>query len=323
MALTDTEVKNAKPAIKKTKLFDGGGLFLEVSPKGGKWWRFKYRYAGKEKLLSLGVYPDVKLKLARERRDEMRKLLTVGVDPSQNRKAKKEAHLISTANSFEVVALEWHQRHAQNLEPSHAERILRRLQRDLFPWIGNRPILEITPIEILKCIRRIEERGAIETAHRALQNCSQIFRYAVVTGRVQRDPTTDLRGAIPPSQTKHFAAVTEPKRAGELLRAFEGYEGTFVVKCALKIAPLVFVRPGELRKAEWADIDFESCEWRYKVTKTKTQHIVPLSSQAISILKELHLWLFFHFHQHLFYLLVSNYQYDFLFRQKPFAEIHR
>lgn len=288
MPLTDTAIRNAKPAEKARKLFDGGGLYLEVAPSGGKWWRLKYRFAGKEKRLSLGVYPDVSLKDARDRRDEARKLLANEIDPSENRKAKRAAKVERATNSFEVVAREWFTKHEPNWSANHANRIIRRLERDIFPWVGGKAIADITATQLLEAIRRIEQRGALETAHRALANCGQVFRYAVATGRADRDPSGDLRGALPPVKSKkHFAAVTEPKQVAEILRALDGYEGTLPVRCALRLAPLVFVRPGELRHAQWEDIDLDNAEWRYTVTKTKTQHIVPLSGQAIEILKEL------------------------------------
>jgi integrase len=288
MPLTDTAVRNAKPGGKPLRLFDGGGLYLEVSPTGGKWWRLKYRFDGKEKRLSLGVYPAVSLKGARDRRDASRKLLADGIDPSAYRKAGKTAHTERAANSFEVVAREWFAKYSATWAASHGDRVIRRFERDVFPWIGGRPIAEVSAPQLLAVVRRIENRGALETAHRALGNCGQVFRYAVATGRAVRDPCGDLRGALPPVKGKHFAATTEPKRVAELLRAMDGYEGTLTVRCALRLAPLVFVRPGELRKAEWADIDLEAAEWRYTVTKTQTPHIVPLSRQAVQILRELH-----------------------------------
>lgn len=288
MALTDAAVKNAKPTDKPRKLADEKGLFLLLTPGGGKWWRLKYRMDGKEKLLSLGVYPDVGLKEARERRDEARKLLADGVDPSDNRKAAKSAKVERAANSFEVVAREWFAKYSTTWNESHGNRIIRRLERDIFPWIGGRPIAEVTAPELLATVQRIEKRGALETAHRAMQNCGQVFRYAIATSRAERDPSHDLRGALPPVKGTHFAAVTEPKKVAEVLRTIDGYQGTFTVACALKLAPLVFVRPGELRKAEWADIDLDAAEWRYHVTKTDSEHIVPLSTQAVVILRELH-----------------------------------
>lgn len=287
MPLTDTAIRNIKPGVKSIKLFDERGLYLEVSPSGGKWWRLKYRFDNKEKRISLGVYPDISLKDARDRRDEARKLLANGVDPSENRKAIKSTRMDRAANSFEVVGREWFAKYSPTWASNHGVRIIRRFERDIFPWIGGRPIAEITAPELLSVIRRIEIRGALETAHRALSNCGQVFRYAVATGRAERDPSGDLRGALPPVKGTHFAATTEPKRVAEILRAMDGYEGTLTVRCALRLAPLVFVRPGELRNAEWANIDFEAAEWRYLVTKTNTQHIVPLSRQAVEILLEL------------------------------------
>jgi integrase len=288
MPLTDTAVRNAKPGKKPIKLFDGRGLYLEVSPAGGKWWRHKYRFEGKEKRLSLGVYPDVRLRDARERRDEARKLLASGVDPGEHRKAHKLARNERSANSFEVVAREWFAKHATTWAPSHSEKTMRRLERDVFPWMGSKPIGDIHAPEILTVLRRIEARGAGETAHRALSNCGQVFRYAVATGRANRDPSGDLRGALSRVKKSHFAAKTNPEDVAGILRAMDGYEGTLTVRCALRLAPLLFVRPGELRSAKWADVDLEEKEWRYIVTKTNTPHIVPLSRQAVKILREVH-----------------------------------
>ncbi len=296
MALTDPAIRNAKPGktpkgkatAKPYKMGDAGGLYLEVAPTGAKYWRFKYRIGGKQKRLSMGVYPDVPLAKARERRDEARKLLADGIDPSDHRKATRTARADRAANSFEVVAREWYGKLAPTWNAAHGDRIIRRLERDVFPWIGGRPVAEVTAPELLAALRRIEARGALETAHRALGNCGQVFRYAIATGRAERDPSGDLRGALPPVRGEHFAAVTEPKRLAEILRALDGYQGTFAVQCALRLAPLVFVRPGELRKARWADIDLDAAEWRYTVTKTDTAHIVPLATQAVAILRELH-----------------------------------
>jgi integrase len=288
MPLTDTAIRNAKPCDKPKKMFDSGGLYLVVTPNGGKWWRLKYRFGGKEKGHSLGIYPDVSLKEARERRDEARRLLANGTDPSEHRKARKAAKNDQAANSFEVVAREWFAKNSPNWAKNHANRIIRRLERDIFPWIGGKPIADISPPQLLEVVRRIEERGALETAHRALGNCGQVLRYAVATSRAQRDSTRDLRGALQPVKSEHFASVTEPKKVAGLLRAMDSYEGTLTVRCALRLAPLVFVRPGELRKAEWADINLDNGEWCYTVTKTDTQHIVPLSTQAVTILRELH-----------------------------------
>lgn len=289
MPLTDTAIRNAKPGEKAVKLFDERGLYLEISPTGGKWWRMKYRFDGKEKRLSLGVYPDVNLKDARNRRDEARKLLTNGIDPSENRKAQKSARADRAANSFEAVAREWFAKYSPTWAASHASKIIQRLEKDVFPWLGGKPIAEITAPELLTVLRRIENRGALDTAHRAHQNCGQIFRYGIATGRCDRDPAGDLRGALAPAKHEHFASITEPAAVGELLRAIDGFRGTLVVQCALKLAPLFFVRPGELRQAEWEQFDFEKREWRYFVTKTKSEHLVPLAKQAVAILQELQL----------------------------------
>jgi integrase len=287
MPLTDSMARNAKPAVKTVRMFDRDGLYLEISPRGGKWWRLKYRYAGKEKRVSLGVYPEVNLKKARARTIDARQLLDAGVDPSESRRAAKTAQMDGAANSFEVVAREWIEHQMKTWVKGHGERILTRFERDIFPWIGTRPIADLTAPELLTTVRRIEKRGALETAHRALGNCGQVFRYAIATGRAKRDPSTDLRGALPAVKPTHFAAITEPKPVGALLRAIDGYEGSLTVRCALRLAPLVFVRPGELRQAEWTAMDLDGGEWRYTVTKTNTPHIVPLSSQAVAILHEL------------------------------------
>lgn len=285
--LTDSQVKAAKPAAKPYKLADERGLYLEVAPAGGKWWRFKYRIDGKEKRISLGVYPDISLRDARDRRDDARKLVANGVDPSMARQAQKASRLERAANSFEVLAREWYEKQAGTWSPSHGIRILRRFERDVFPLIGGLPVADITAPVLLDAIRKIEARGAVETAHRAMQNCGQVFRYAIATGRADRDPTPDLRGALSPVQGTHFAAVTEPIEAGRLLRQLDAYQGGYAVRAALKLAPLVFVRPGELRNARWSDVDLDAGEWRYIVPKTRTPHIVPLSTQAVAILSKL------------------------------------
>lgn len=288
MPLTDTQIKSIKPDAKPRKYADEKGLYLEVAPSGGKWWRLKYRFDGKEKRISLGTYPDVGLKLARERRDDARKLLAEDIDPGEIRKAQKAAGEERAANSFEVVAREWYAKMATNWVPSHGEKIIRRLERDIFPWIGTKPITEVTAPLLLSTVRKIEDRGRLETAHRALQNCGQIFRYAIATGRAERDPASDLKGALPPVREKHFAAIIDPKEAGALLRAIDGFTGTKIVKSALQLAPLVFTRPGELRKARWEHINLDKGEWGYHVTKTKSDHLVPLSAQAVAILRDLH-----------------------------------
>ena len=303
MALTDLEVKRANATEKAAKLADGSGMYLLVQPDsvkinekkkmvivpGAKYWRFDYRFAGKRKTLALGVYPDVSLLEARGRREAARKLLANGVDPSDIKKARKMASVALTENSFEIVAREWFLKHEPNWKENHSNKIIRRLEMDIFPWIGARPAGEILAPELLATIRRIESRGALETAHRALANCGQIFRYAVATGRAQRNPAADLRGALPPAKGGHFASITDPKAIGELLRDLDGYQGALVTRCALRLSPLVFLRPGELRKAEWAEIDLNKAEWRIPAARMKMNalHIVPLSDQAVAILREI------------------------------------
>ncbi len=288
MPLTDTAIRSAKPSDKAVKLSDEKGLFLLIHPNGSKYWRQKYRYNGKEKTLAHGVYPDVGLKDARERRDAARKLLADGIDPGENRKVQKSAKVERAANSFEVIAREWYSKNRVSWAVSHADKIIARLENDVFPWLGGKAIAEITAPDVLSVLRRIESRGTNDTAHRAKSNISQVMRYAIATGRAERDPCPDLRGALPPLRHDNFASITEPAKVAELLRAMDAFSGTFVVKSALLLAPLLFVRPGELRKALWADVDLDKAEWRYFVTKTKTEHSVPLSSQAVAILKDLH-----------------------------------
>ena len=287
MKLSDTTIRNTIATSKTQKLFDGGGLYLEITPKGRKYWRLKYRFLKKEKRLALGVYPTVTLKMARERRTEAKRLLDKGIDPGEHKKSLRATQLEVSTNSFEAVAREWHSKQTRIWTARHAIGVMKRLELNIFPWIGKRAVSEIMPKEVLSVIRRIEERGALHTAHRALSSCSQVFRYAVSTGKVPADPCRDLRGALPPEKVQHRAAITDPVKVGELLRAIDSYEGSIIVKCAMRLAPLVFVRPGELRKAEWKDIDFDNAEWRYKITKTDTDHIVPLSRQSIEILEEI------------------------------------
>lgn len=288
--LSDVEVKKTKAGAKPFKKIDGGGMYLYVHTNGGKYWRMDYRFDGKRKTLALGVYPDVTLADARLRRDEARKLLANDVDPGAAKKAQKSASAERAANSFEVIAREWFNKQSSIWAASHADKIIKRLERDAFPWIGNRPIAEITAPELLTVLRRIEARGAVETAHRLHQNCGQIFRYAIATGRADRDPAPDLRGALPPVKQSHHAAITDPMKAAELLRAIDGYEGQLVTRCALKLAPMFFVRPAELRKAEWKEFDLDKAEWNIPAEKMKMReaHLVPLCTQAVTILRELY-----------------------------------
>lgn len=284
--LSDLQVRQFKPTPQPKKHTDGGGLFLLITPSGGKLWRFAYRFDGKQKLMALGSYPSISLKDARERRDAARKLLANGIDPSENRKAIKAASAERASNSFEVLAREWIARGKPIWAASHTIKIERRFEMYVFPWLGEKPVPDITPPDLLTVARRAESGGALETAHRIIQTCGQVFRYAVATGRTERDPTPDLKGALPPARAVHMASVTEPKQVAALLRTIDGYEGSLTVRCALLLSPLVFVRPGELRSAEWADIDLDAAEWRFTTSKTKTAHIVPLSTQAVSILRE-------------------------------------
>jgi integrase len=286
MALTAKQIENAKPAEKTFYLFDERGMYLEITPKGSKRWRLKYYLHKKEKRISLGIYPDVSLKEAREKRDEIRKQASNGIDPVLHKKAITDASKANAENTFAYVAKEWLLKQKAERSENHHKKVSRLFERDLFPYLGNEPIADLTSSQILSVLRRIESR-VVETAHRALGHCSQVFRDAVATGRAASDPTRDLKGALKAYKKNHFAAVVEPKRLGQILRLLHNYEGMFTVQCALKLMPLVFVRPGELRQAQWCDIDLENAEWRFLVTKTDTQHIVPLSRQALEIINEL------------------------------------
>jgi len=289
MPLTDTAARQAKSKEKDYKLADEKGLFLFVKTNGSKYWRLKYRYLGAEKLLALGVYPDVKLAGARRKADEARQQLRDGIDPGELRKIKKASKVEAATNSFEAVGLEWFAKQAPIWSEAHATKTRWLLEKNLFPWLGSRPIAEITPPELLATLRRIESRGAHETAQRAKQVAGQVFRFAVATGRAQRDPAQDLRGALSANVTKHLAAITDPKEVAKLLHAIDGFRGTPAVAAALKLSPLLFVRPGELRHMEWAEINWDEARWEISAEKMKMRqpHIVPLSTQAIAILREL------------------------------------
>ncbi|MCL2626170.1 MAG: integrase arm-type DNA-binding domain-containing protein [Cystobacterineae bacterium] len=289
MPLSDTAIRNAKPKSKPYKLYDSGGLFVIVTPVGGKWWRLKYRIEGKEKLLSLGTYPETSLKEAREKRDEARKLIAQGIDPSVQRQAKKAAAQAEEKNTFEIVAREWVAKRRGSWSESRGKRVLAWLENDIFPFIRGRVMASITAPELLDVLRRIEARGAVYVAHRAKQTCGQIWRYAFATGRVERDITADLKGALAPAKSKNFASITEPKAVGILLRDMDAYGGYLIVRFALRMAPYVFVRPGELQQAEWTEFNFEGKEWRIPAAKMKMKqvHIVPLARQVISMLQEL------------------------------------
>lgn len=298
--LTDVQVRKEKPKEKPFKLSDGDGLYLEIMPSGAKYWRMKYRYGGKEKRLAFGVYPEITMAQARRRCEEARNHLANGQDPSAVKQDQKLQAKIAAANSFEAVSKEWLTKQT-NWTPSNREKIESMLRRDLYPWMGSRPMSDITPPELLAVLRRIESRGALESAHRARSLCGQVFRYAVSTGRAERDQAADLRGALPAVKSVHHAAITEPAEVAKLLLAMDGYQGTLVVRCAFLLAPLVFVRPGELRQAEWQEIDLEQALWTIPARRSDTEdgrrvtamkmgvpHLVPLSRQAVAILKELH-----------------------------------
>lgn len=330
MPLTDLQIRNAKPGqpplrkrwrgqesdiaerngtsatggktIQKDsrayRLWDGGGLYLEVAVSGGKWWRWKYRFAEKEKRLSLGVYPEVSLAEARKAREECHKLLAQGTDPAEHRKSAKSARKEPVGNSFEAIARQWLKKFIDPMAAGHRKRVYARFENDVFPSIGARPIADITPKELLEVILRIEKRDAKDTAHRTLGSCARVFRFAVSTNRCPTDITRDLRGALAPAEAGHFAAVTRPEDLAGILRGIDEYSGTMAVQCALRLAPLVFVRPGELRQARWETISLGDAEWLLKLSKRKDGRrgvpgvddwlIVPLSRQAVSILTEMH-----------------------------------
>ncbi len=288
MPLTEIAVKAAKPKEKPYKLSDAGCMYLYVS-QTGKYWRYDYSFLGKRKTLAIGVYPTISLAEAREAKDAARKLLAKGIDPSKSKISKRKEAIRNAAITFEIVAREWHEKNATKWSPKNTARTLSLLERDIFPFIGRLPIAEIKSSELLETIQRIEKKGNIQTAHRAMMNCGQIFRYAMATDRAHRDITFVLRGSLMPIVETHHATITDPKEIGRLLRDIDEYEGLFITKCALKLAPLVFVRPGELRNAEWAEFNLDSAEWKIPASKMKMGaiHIVPLSKQALDILNEL------------------------------------
>lgn len=289
MPLTATAIRNAKPGQKPVRLYDSGGLYLEIAPAGGRWWRFAYRFHGKRKLISLGVFQDVPLAVARDRRDAVRKLLAEGKDPSAQRQTDKREAAGRTANSFEAVAREWYQKQVHTWVPSHASDVLRRLESNLFPEIGAMPIADLTAPALLAALRKVEHRGAHDLAHRILQVSGQVFRYGIATGRCQRDLSTDLRGALAPHKGKHQAAIT-PEELPGLLRAIDGYTelGGRLTSLALRLLALSFVRTGELIGAQWEEFDLDSAVWIIPAErmKMKTEHVVPLSRQTVEILLE-------------------------------------
>ena len=288
--LTDTRIRNARPTVKTQRLYDSGGLYLEIAVTGGKLWRVKYRFDGKEKRLALGSYPAVTLADARHGRDDAKVLLIKGIDPSAQKKSKKLHDQLVSENTFEVIAREWLGKQKKKLASATFDKAQWTFETQVFPWLGKSVVSEITPPQLLAVLRRIEARGAHETAHRTKARCGQVFRYAIATGRATRDTSADLRGALEPVVSKNFAAITDAKKVGELLRAIDAYSGQYVTRCALQLVPLVFVRPGELRKAAWVEFDLKQAQWRIppERMKMREEHIVPLSNQAIEVLQDLH-----------------------------------
>lgn len=287
--LTATQVANAKPRANMYKMFDGGGLFLQVNPSGGKHWKMKYRKNdGKEGLLTFGSYPAVSLEQARKLRDEARANKAAGVDPGAARREEKAEKLNRATNTFEAVARDWMDVHATKVKPQtlHIYKVL--LEKSVFPLIGKMPIRDMKAPDFLAMLRRLESQHQLYSVKRISIVCGLIMRFAVATGRADFDPMPSLRGSLKAHKTTHLASTTDPKQVGRLLRMIHSYPGSFVVSCALKIAPYVFVRPGELQQARWEDIDLEACEWRYTTSKTNTPHIVPLAPQVMAILKDLH-----------------------------------
>ncbi|PIP70866.1 MAG: integrase [Nitrospirae bacterium CG_4_10_14_3_um_filter_44_29] len=294
--LNDKAVAGAKPGEKDYKLSDGDGLHLLVRTNGSKLWRLKYRIAGKEKLLSFGQYPLISLKNVRERTLEARRLLSNGIDPMEQKKAIKAASEIAQTTkteTVEVIGREWFEKFGSEWVDSHGSKVIRRMERDLFPWLGKAEIRTVTPSALLSVLRRVEARGALDTAHRLHQNCGQIWRYAVATGRVERDITSDLKGALPPAKETHLGAITDPVEVGALLRNIENYKGSEVVRFLLQLSPLLFLRPGEIRSAKWSefpDFDEEVDEiWTIPASrmKAKRPHVVPLCKQVMAILGDL------------------------------------
>lgn len=285
MPLQDATVRTAKPEAKPYKMGDERGLFILVHPNGSKYWRMKYRIDGKEKLLALGVYPEVGLKEARERRDDARKILDNGGDPSNVKKSQKATRIERAENTFKAVALEWHEKQKPLWSEGHATKTLAMLENDTFKKLGDLPVAEITAPMILEALNTVQDRGALYTAGRVKESIDRVMRYAVATGRINFNPVPSLKGVLTAHVEKHMASVTDPKRLGEILRLWDTSTTGITVRSALKLAPLVFVRIGELRRARWADIDFDKAEWRYLISKTQTPHIVPLSKQALALIE--------------------------------------
>ena len=289
MPLSDLKLKKSKPKDKPYKISDEEGLYIFISPSGGKLWRMNYRFNNKQKTLSMGKYPLISLKQARMLRDEAKDLLAHGIDPSEHKRTEQLVIIEKTENTFENIAREWYKKNTPLWVERNQKKILSSLERNVFPVIGNMPIKELKAPDLMVIVNKLELQGTNYTAKRAIQYCGRIFRYAIQTARAEHDITADLRGAIAPHKQKHFASITEPAKVGELLRAIDSFDGHFTIACALKLSPLVFVRPSELRCAEWTEFDFEIKEWRIPEERMKMneQHIVPLSKQTLAIVKEL------------------------------------
>lgn len=287
--LSPFQVSKAKPQAKEYKIADGGGMYLLITPTGGKLWRLKYRFGGTEKLLALGKYPEISLTDARQRRDDAKRLLANGQDPAAIKKSVQQAKE-RQATTFEVVAREWFSNNVPVWSQGHADTTMNRLTHDVFPCFGEKPITDVTVDDVRSMLLKVGNRGAVESAARIKIFCGQIFRYAIGHGLIQHDPSVSLKPSelFPKRNKGHFAAITSPKELAPLLRAIDEYHGTAVVRAALRLAPMLFARPGELRKMQWDDVDLDDALWSYFVTKTKVQHIVPLPRQAVAILRELH-----------------------------------
>lgn len=288
--LSATAVQQAKGQARPVKLTDGGGLYLLVKPDGYRYWRYNYRFAGKRKTLALGVFPDTSLAAARKAHQQARETLAKGIDPGEAKRIERITRHLASADSFEAVATEWYESKLQDKSDSYRDRTRRLLKNDLYPSLGTRPISQITPPELLMVLRKVEARGAVNMAHRAKQTAGQVFRYAVATGRAERDPSSDLRGALKTKAKKHYAAITDPVQVGKLLLAIDAFQGTPTVKTALQLSSLLFQRPGEIRAMEWTEINWEEERWEIPAEKMKMgqPHIVPLCSQALEHLKSLH-----------------------------------
>lgn len=295
--LTVVAVRNAQPQAKPYKLADGKGLVLQVMPNGAKYWRLRYRFAGKENTLGLGVFPEIGLADARAACDDARRLLAAGIDPNQQRRVEKLASATAAEHNLEAVTREWHALHKHEWADTYAERIIGAFERDIFPWLGKQPVGSIEPRDLLARLQHIQQRGAKETAHRLRRWLSPVFRYAIVKGVASRDPAADLKGALQSVIKNHYPTITDPERIGELLRAIEGYAGTYVTRTALKLSPLLFCRPGELRWAKWPEFDLDKAVWtvpsqRMKRRKQQKEngapHVVPLSRQAVLLLRDLY-----------------------------------